>query len=126
MLIQLGNDTVTVSKRLWAFAQFSRFVKPGAVRIRTTSASRDIHVSAFENSNGVIAVQVINTNEAEREVDLAVAGASGAAVVRSWLTNESNDLTARNETLIRGGLFNSTVPARSIVSFVISKTAARF
>ena len=120
-LIQLQNSTIVVSKRLWAFAQFSRFVKPEAVRIGARSTRQDLHVSAFENANGAIAIQVLNTNEAALPVSLAVGGLTGSNIVHSWLTNNDNDISARNETIFTSGQFNSSVPARSMVSFVISK-----
>jgi hypothetical protein len=31
--VHIGNDRVEASKRLWALGQWSRFVRPGAVRV---------------------------------------------------------------------------------------------
>ncbi|KAF2463049.1 glycoside hydrolase, partial [Lindgomyces ingoldianus] len=59
-LIRLSNDTLSVSARLWAFAQFSRFVKPGAVRVKAESSIGYVRVSAFENVDGKHVVNVVN------------------------------------------------------------------
>jgi O-glycosyl hydrolase len=58
-LIRIDNGTVVPSKRLWAFAQYSRFVRPGAVRVEAKSNVGYVRVSAFVNRDGKIAVQVL-------------------------------------------------------------------
>jgi O-glycosyl hydrolase len=120
-LIRLDGDAYFVSKRLWAFAQFSRFVKPGAVRIQAKSEDGKIGVSAFRNANGGVAVQVINNTTAEYEIELKVENGTVLNVMSAYLTNNGNDLmvmdplTAMGDT---GYAFKGTVPARSMVSFV--------
>jgi O-glycosyl hydrolase len=58
-LIRIENGTVIPSKRLWAFAQYSRFVRPGAVRVEARSDAGYVRVSAFLNGDGKVAVQVL-------------------------------------------------------------------
>jgi O-glycosyl hydrolase len=58
-LIRINNGTVVPSKRLWAFAQYSRFVRPGAVRVAAKSDVGYVRVSAFVNRGGKIAMQVL-------------------------------------------------------------------
>jgi len=121
MLVKIDGDSVEPSKRLWAFAQFSRFVKPGAVRIGASSSNELLHVSAFENENGIVAIQVVNNGHVDYSVALSVHGASpNAESVKSWLTNEDNDLNVLEKIVVNGGSFSGTVPARSMVSFVVS------
>ncbi|KAH7007118.1 glycoside hydrolase family 30 protein [Ilyonectria destructans] len=62
MLIRVNpdEDSYEVSKRLWAFAHFGRFVRPGAVRISAFSDSESLTASAFINSDGSFSLQVIN------------------------------------------------------------------
>ncbi|KAF8847511.1 hypothetical protein BDZ45DRAFT_754822 [Acephala macrosclerotiorum] len=47
-------NSFTVSKRLWAYANFGRYVKPGSRRVYANSSStwEDIGVSAFESKEG--------------------------------------------------------------------------
>ena len=59
-LINLINNEVIPSKRFWAFAQFSKFVRPGARRIEAVSSQANITVSSFKNNNGRIITQLLN------------------------------------------------------------------
>jgi O-glycosyl hydrolase len=43
-LVEVAGDTVATSGRLWAFASYSRFIRPGAVRIRTTTSATGLEV----------------------------------------------------------------------------------
>ncbi|KAF7309566.1 Glycoside hydrolase [Mycena indigotica] len=61
-LILTSGTSVTVSKRLWAFAQWSRYVRPGAVRLGTSIVtSGSLKFSAFKNPDGRVSVQVNTT-----------------------------------------------------------------
>src|SRR6185312_11392575 len=55
-LLEINGSTVTPAGRLWAFANYSRYIKPGAVRIATTSSNSALDLSAFKNPDGTIAV----------------------------------------------------------------------
>ena len=47
-LIQIHGSSVVPSGRLWAFASFSRFVRPGAVRIGASSSDGDLTLDCFQ------------------------------------------------------------------------------
>lgn len=117
-LINLNNDEVIPSKRFWAMASFSKFVRPGAVRLGATSSDSSLAVSAFRNLDGVVAIQVINnsTSSTPLTVDL---GQSGQAT--PYTTSNAFDLEAGQPILVGpNGKFVANVPARSLISFVTS------
>jgi O-glycosyl hydrolase len=58
-------------------AQFSRFVKPDAVRIGAEGGNETVHISAFKNVNGAVAVQVINNSTDEADIELILDGGGG-------------------------------------------------
>lgn len=58
------NHTYHVSKRLWAIAAYSRFIRPGAVRLDTSVTDPALQVSAFRNDDGATVVEVLNTGTA--------------------------------------------------------------
>lgn len=67
-LIQVddANDAFRVSSRLYAFAAYSRFIRPGAVRIGVADAPDApdaLKVSAYRNANGTEVVEIINTGD---------------------------------------------------------------
>lgn len=118
-LISLGRNSFQVSKRLWAMAQFSRFVKSGAVMIDADSEDEEVLASAFLNSNGLVAVQVINNSTDDADIELRVGSGREGAKLGVFLTNNGNDLQNMGElTAVRNGTWMSTVPAKSMVSFV--------
>ncbi|MFH8440136.1 glycoside hydrolase [Streptomyces sp. NPDC018026] len=117
-LIQLKDGKADASARLWAMAQFSRFVKPGAHRIGTENPNSLLGVSAFRNADGSIAVQVINNGHEKASTTLALPGVNGVSV-RRYLTNEENHLSTQAPVRGKGGHLTADVPARSMVSFVI-------
>jgi len=118
-LIRLAGDSYEVSKRLWAMAQFSRFVRPGAVRIDAEGGNEEVHVSAFTNSDGVVTVQVINNSTNATDIELIFDGGKIPASLKSFLTDNENDLTDLGQvTTGNNGTWESTLPARSMLSFV--------
>ncbi|WP_405579702.1 glycoside hydrolase family 30 beta sandwich domain-containing protein [Streptomyces sp. NBC_01190] len=60
-LIGLNGSMLTPSKRFYALANFSRFVRPQATRIAASSGNGNLEVSAYHNTNGTIALVVLNT-----------------------------------------------------------------
>ncbi|GAA4454945.1 glycoside hydrolase family 30 protein [Phytohabitans houttuyneae] len=56
-----ANDQYRVSSRLYAFAAYSRFIRPGAVRIGAETTAEGLKVSAYRNANGTEVVQILNT-----------------------------------------------------------------
>jgi O-glycosyl hydrolase len=121
-LVQLDTSTgtVTPSGRLWAFANYSRFVRPGAIRIGTSSANSDLDVTAFRNVNGSVAIVVLNTAASSQTASFSVrgTGASGPVAI-PYLTDNSHDTAAQAPLPVIRGSFGATLPAGSLTTFVI-------
>jgi len=120
-LIQMSGSTVTPSGRLWAFANYSRFVRPGAVRIAATTTDSNLELTGFKNTNGSIAVVALNTATSPVTVSFSLSGTgiSSNAAAKPYLTNASHD-TAKQKTIkVRGDSFSAAIPARSLVTYDI-------
>ncbi len=120
-LIEINGSTVASSGRLWAFANYSRYVRPGAVRIAATSSNSAVDLTAFKNTDGSVAIVALNTASSADPITYSLSGtgtASGATVT-PYLTNASNDAAAQPATTVSGGAFSATIPARSLVTYVI-------
>ena len=115
-LILVEKDSYQVSKRLWAFAQYSRTVRPGAVRVDATGGS-GLRTTAFVNADGKVAVNVINTGGAAASV--SIAGTNGASV-QAWVTDNTHDMDLTDASVADDGTITGSVPSRAVVSFVIS------
>jgi O-glycosyl hydrolase len=119
-LVYLNNGTATASGRLWAFANYSRYIRPGAVRIASTSSNSGVDISAYKNTDGTIAVVVLNTLSSSDTINYTTSGIGGTSgTVTPWLTNASNSVAAQSAISLSSGAFSATVPARSLVTYVI-------
>lgn len=114
-LIFFTNTTVETSGRLWAFAHFGRFVRPGSVRVAATSTNASVTVSAFTKGDFLV-VQVINS--ATTNTTLEIGGFGTFVGVTPVLTNEVNQLQYGNKIKVQNGKFGYTIPALSMVSFI--------
>jgi len=89
-LIYINSTTnvVTPTKRLWAFAHFgSRFVQAGAYRIAAGvsggNATSALNSTAFVNTDGSIAVQIINNAAQAETLTLQGAGLTSTGYVET-------------------------------------------
>src|SRR5579875_606890 len=125
-LLEINGSTVTPAGRLWAFGNFSRFVRPGAVRIGATTSDGNLTLDAFKNTDGSVSVVVLNTGSSSDTVSYALqgTGVANGATVTPYLTNSSSSLAAQAGTTVSGGAFTATVPARSLVTYHIAGSSS--
>ena len=117
-LVEVKGNTVATSGRLWAFASYSRFIRPGAVRIGTTTSDAGLEVSAFRNSDGSTAVIVLNSAHSRQAATFSLRGLD-AAHVTPYLTDTTHQLSAQTPITVRNSAFTATLPPRSLVSYDI-------
>jgi O-glycosyl hydrolase len=125
-LIQINGSTVAPSGRLWAFANYSRYVHPGAVRIGATSSNGSVTLTAFKNTDGTIAIVALNTLSSSDAITYSLSGTGtpNGATVTPVLTNSSNNAATQAATSVSGGAFSATIPARSLVTYVVGATGS--
>jgi glucosylceramidase len=118
-LIRLSNDSYTISARLWAFAGYFRFARPGSVRVDASSDAEDVYVSAFVNVNGTVAVPVVNAAHFARKVRVQLSGVGGVRRGGAWLTDNGHNVSEVGRVEVRGGGFEAMVEARSLKTFFL-------
>jgi len=125
-LIQLDGAAVLPSGRLWAFANFSRFVRPGAVRIGATTTDSGLTIDAFRNTDKSVAVVALNTAAGPSPVTFKLQNTAipNGAVVTPYLTDDSSAVAAQPRIHVSGGAFTWTLPPRSLVTFQLPASAA--
>ncbi|KAK1834016.1 glycoside hydrolase superfamily [Podospora conica] len=110
---------VEASKRLWAMAGWSRFVRPGAVRVGVEGVgSSGLKVTGFKGTEGEVVVVVVNGGAAERGVTVGVQGGFVVGKAEVWVTDGRRDLE-RGEVKVEGGKAVGSVPGRGMVTFVL-------
>ncbi|KAF2110977.1 glycoside hydrolase superfamily [Lophiotrema nucula] len=120
VLVRLANNSFEVSRRLWAFAGYFRFARPGSVRIDASSSAETLYVSAFENTNGTVAIPVINAAHFQRDVQVHVNGCRlGKGSVVAYLADNNHNNTVVGTYHVNGGMFQASVPPRSMTTFFL-------
>jgi O-glycosyl hydrolase len=125
-LIEINGSTVTPSGRLWAFGNYGRYVQPGAVRIAASSSDSSVPIDAFKNTNGTVAIVALNNLSTSDTISYSLSGTGtpNGATVTPYLTNASNDVAAQATTSVSGGSFSATIPARSLVTYVVGTSGS--
>jgi len=123
-LIRVDNRTNTyeVAKRLWAFANWSRYVRPGAVRVGANSPS-GVRVAAFKNTSGAITVIAIATGNSATNLSIKISGGTAAAV-DAYVSDNTHNCEKTTASLAADGTVTGTVPGRGIVTFIIPQAEA--
>ncbi|WP_353719165.1 glycoside hydrolase [Dyadobacter sp. 676] len=105
------------SKMLWAFGNFSRFVRPGARRVEASSSlgTDALLVSSYRNTNNELVTVIVNSDNQDREVQFSLASGLKTGAARAYETSAQSDL-APVKAGAAGGRF--PVKGRSIVTFV--------
>jgi O-glycosyl hydrolase len=119
VLIRLAGDTYQVSARLWAFAGFFRFARPGSVRVDATSSAENLYVSSFVNPNGTLAIPVINEAHFQRSVDISLTGHTlNMKKATAYLADNTHNNTVVVATYTLNGTgLTASVPPRSMMTF---------
>jgi O-glycosyl hydrolase len=120
-LVEINGSTVTPSGRLWAFANYSRYIHPGAVRIAATSSNSAVDLTAFKNTDGTVAIVALNTGTSADPITYSLSGTGtpNGATVTPYLTNAASDVAAQSPQSVSGGSFTASIPARSLVTYVV-------
>jgi O-glycosyl hydrolase len=120
-LLQMNGSSVTAAGRLWAFANYSRYIHPGATRIGASTPDGNLQLSAYKNTDGTVAVVAINTGNAADPVTYGLqnTGTPNGATVTPYLTNSTSNAAAQASTTVSAGAFNASIPARSVVTYVL-------
>jgi glucuronoarabinoxylan endo-1,4-beta-xylanase len=107
----------TISKRGYCFAQFSKFIRPGFVRVdATASPASGIYVSAYKKNDSVVVVAV-NTNTASKSLNISIAGTKATAFVK-YTTSSSKNLVKDGTLNVASDAISASLDAQSATTFV--------
>ena len=122
-LIVLTHDAANrytghnLRKQYFVVGQFSRYVRPGAVRVRATSTDPAIRLSAFVDGSTPILV-ALNSGAVEQPVDVTLAGFPDTTAVRPVRTSVTEDWAELDAIPVRGSRFAAVLPPSSLTTFV--------
>ncbi|HVT07703.1 MAG TPA: glycoside hydrolase family 30 beta sandwich domain-containing protein [Polyangia bacterium] len=107
------------TKRLWVLGNYSRFVRPGYVRVSTTgTAPSGVLISAYKNpADGTVVVVAINSNTSDTPVSLYVSG-SVPCTITPWVTSAADSLASKSPITVSNARFSATLAGQSVTTFV--------
>ncbi|WIW26950.1 glucuronoarabinoxylan endo-1,4-beta-xylanase XynC [Bacillus inaquosorum] len=110
----------TISKRGYNMAHFSKFVRPGYVRIDATkNPNANVYVSAYKGDNKVVIV-AINKSSTGVNQNFVLQNGSASQVSR-WITSSSSNLQPGTNLNVTGNHFWAHLPAQSVTTFVANR-----
>ena len=119
------SGSPTVATRAYVMGNYSKFVRPGWVRIDATHVpTTGVTVSAYKDPSGTgnFAIVATNYNSSNATVSFSLDNFSATSVT-PWLTSASSNLTAQSSIAVSGDSFSATLPAQSVTTFVAGSIA---
>ncbi|KAJ6119140.1 hypothetical protein N7523_003420 [Penicillium sp. IBT 18751x] len=116
-----SSMNVIASGSLWAFAMFSRYIRPDAVRIGVSGTPPNTQVAAFKNTDGSIVAVMINTVASSQSISVGDGSISSA---KAYYMDNSVSSPASLSIALSGGYVEATVPGYSVVTLVFSGTGS--
>jgi glucosylceramidase len=74
VIINKSTHEITYTGTYWYLAHFSKFVRPGAVRVETVGKAEGVRVMTFETPEGGYVAQMLNSRNENTDVNLEAKG----------------------------------------------------
>jgi O-glycosyl hydrolase len=113
-----SDGNFQTSKMLWALGNFSRFIRPGSVRVSASTLNQSEILASAYVSNGELVVVLINPTLETKEVKLELVGAT-MQTATAYVTSTSTDLEPNT---ISSATDTMKLQALSVTSFVSKLT----
>jgi glucuronoarabinoxylan endo-1,4-beta-xylanase len=115
------DGTYSLRKRFWCLAHYSRFIRPGAVRIGATASPIDgVYVSAYrsqEETTPTLVVVAINTTASEQPCTISLANVATDALL-PYVTSDSLDMAQSASIAVASGELALTLAPTSVTTLV--------
>ncbi|OXM13545.1 glycoside hydrolase [Paenibacillus herberti] len=111
--------TYTINKKYHMLAQWSKFIRPGYQIIDIID---DNSVAAYDNEGGKLVIVTMNSNDAANTImyDLSQFTNVSGSLTGYRTTTSSENLAPITGLSLSGKSFTSTVPAKSVSTFVVT------
>ncbi|KAI8164258.1 putative glucosylceramidase 1 [Colletotrichum sp. SAR 10_70] len=109
------GKTATPSANFWAFAMWSRHIRPGAQRLATSGmVASDVLTAAVQNADGSVVVVFTNNGSAAKAASVSFKGFTPKAA-SAWVTDNSHKFDATQATVSGSGV-SVSVPSKGVVT----------
>ncbi|EQB43572.1 cellulosome enzyme [Colletotrichum gloeosporioides Cg-14] len=109
------GKTATPSANFWAFAMWSRHIRPGAQRLATSGmVASDVLTAAVQNADGSVVVVFTNNGSAAKAASVSFKGFTPKAA-SAWVTDNSHKFDTTQATISGSGV-SVSVPSKGVVT----------
>lgn len=109
------------SKLMWTMGNFSRFVRPGAVRLSMEGNMEidGLMLSAYKNTDGALAIVAINYSKEDRPISINLSPLNlKSSTATAYRTSDVEGESLKNVGKV--DLKKTTLPARSVTTFYLT------
>lgn len=118
------KENGNISKRGYMMAQYSKFVRPGDVRIDATEQpTQNVFVSAYKNDADQVTIVAVNKTTSEYNQSFSMGSGESISGVTRYRSSGSENL-AKSEIGFNGTGFAAQLPAQSVSTFVVDLGSA--
>jgi glucuronoarabinoxylan endo-1,4-beta-xylanase len=113
------TGTKVWTKRLWVMGNYSRFVRPGYMRVNTSgTAASGVLISAYINpANNALSIVAINSNTSSASASFYIS-ANAPCSLTPYETSAANSLGQLTPVTVSNSRVKVTLAAQSVTTFV--------
>ncbi|GME47449.1 o-Glycosyl hydrolase family 30 domain-containing protein [Neofusicoccum parvum] len=113
-LVDSTGSEATPSGIFWAFAMWSRFIRPGAYRLQTTGSPSGVITGAFKNTDGSVITVFTNTGSSTQSAKVAFNGFT-PKTANAYLMDNSHQVASTSAQL-SGSAVTVSIPSKGVVT----------
>ena len=117
-----GNQNLYLTKRFYVLGQYSKYVRPGAVRYGVSGSPSGVQTMAFWN-NGQWTVVATNTNTSATTLSLNL-GSGTLTSAGAYQTDASENMASISAPGISGSTISASLPAQSVTTYVLGSSGS--
>jgi len=117
-----GNQSLYITKRFYVLGQYSKYVRPGAVRYGVSGSPSGLQTMAFRQ-NGQWTVVATNTNTSATTLSLNLDSGTLTSA-GAYQTDASENMASIAAPAISSSTISASLPAQSVTTYVLSSSGS--
>lgn len=114
------KENGNISKRGYCMAQYSKFVRPGYMRIGATEQpAENVFISAYKGGDNEVVIVAVNKGSAGYTQNFVISGGEDISGVDRYRTSASENLALTKNIEAGANSFFAQLPGESVSTFVV-------
>jgi len=115
----LYNSDGADTKRHYTFGNFSRYVRPGMVRVEIAGDfSTDVLLSAYKDDNGSVVIVAINKGSASAGIPISISGGTAPSSMTPYVTSANGNWEKKSAVTVSGDSFTVELGGTTVTTLV--------